>query len=138
MDSNENVNELIEAMIGIFILLVILAFGITEINRAKRYDKAVTDLSMTKASSYYTLAYGDVEYYISHENVISDIQNSKACVEIQVNGITQPNTLIVNIREHNAMAVQQFANTLGGSQYKKVTIYDDKGHVRALNFEGGF
>lgn len=137
MDSNENVNELIEAIIGIFILIVILGFGITEINRAKKYDKTVTDLGMIKASSYYTLAYGDAEYYISHENVISDIQNTRTRVEVQVNGVAQPNTLIESIRQHNAMAVEQFANTLGGSQYKKVTIYDEKGHVKALNFEGG-
>lgn len=130
-------NELFETILNIAILLIAAGITVTLFSSAKKYDHTVSDLSMHKASSYYTLAYGDEEYYITGANVVSDIQNSVGDIDFMINGQVLSDSIADKIKNRNAAAVTDLINRLGGSQYKKVTIYDNSGNVTALNFEGG-
>lgn len=130
-------NELFETMLNIAILLIAAGITVTLFSSAKKYDHTVSDLSMHKASSYYTLAYGEEEYYITGANVVSDIQNSNGTIDFMINGQVLSDSIADKIKNRNAAAVTDLINRLGDSQYKKVTIYDNGGNVTALNFEGG-
>lgn len=136
MDGNE-VNELNETILGLIILMITASVAVYLISSASRYDHAVSDLSMHKASSYYTLAYGDAEYYIPAETVVSDIQNSRGTLQVMINGVPMTDDMKTKVVNRNASAVTGLKHQLGSEQYKKVTIYDSNGNVTALNFEGG-
>ena len=123
---------------GLIILLFFISMIANLFTASRNYDHKISDRANVKASSRYTMAYGDREYYLTPQNVLSDIVNEQPGVEISINGNKKIDAdYLEKAKSHNEDICNEIRNVLGTSNYKKVTTYDAQGNVVSIDYEGG-
>lgn len=122
---------------GLVILLFFISMIANLFTTARDYDHRVSERANVKASSRYTMAYGEREYYLSAPNVLTDIVNEEEDVYISINGHTLNMEYLDKARNHNETICNEIRGILGTFRYKKVTTYNADGNVISINYEGG-
>lgn len=128
----------LDTITGIVVLLIVTSIAASLFMSSRRFDKAVIKENQTKASSVYTLAYGNPDYTIDSNNVLMDITNSIKGLKIQINGIPLQAEKVQKLQEKNKDVYNELRVFLGSCKYKKVTSYDANGDIIEINFEGGY
>lgn len=132
-----NIEMVIDTIMGLIIALCLTAVTVSLFHSARNYDKTISDTANVKASSHYTLAYGNDQYYIPASTVLSDIVNEQADVVIKVNGTELNPDYIDKARNYGTEAYTAIKAYLGEGQYKKIPTFDAAGNVVSVNYEGG-
>ncbi len=132
-----NLEMVTDTILSLIIALALIGTTASLFASARSYDKTISATANTKASSHYTLAYGNDQYYIPASSVLTDIVNEQEGVEIRVNGNTLNAEYIEKVRNHGLDAYAEIQSYLGQSRYKKIPVFNSAGEVVAINYEGG-
>lgn len=131
----EEASGVFYSVAGIVILLFFITMIANLFTSARNYDHKVSDRANIKASSRYTLAYGDREYILTPENVLSDIVNEQAGVSISIGNHKLKDEYVEKARSHNEAIYTELKKELSNFRYKKVTTYNAAGNVDAITYE---
>lgn len=131
-----SIDEVLDQIMGIVIFIFAVSFAVFALQSAVQYDKALNDATHSKASSRYTLAYGDSEHLITPAQVYADIMQEQDDITLQIDGHTLNAEYLKQARENEPDGIRRLLTGITASAYKKVIQFDSAGNVIMIDYRG--